>query len=203
MKNRLIILILVTVILGVGGLTFFKQEQNNHPRDTQVAILKKAPKKATVVQTKDLKKKKSETGISYKKQEVNKESDDVSESDSYSDSHFENESSLQTTEPVQSLSSEFSSALNLAESYSTNLHMSKIGIYEQLISEYGENISPAAAQYAIDNMHSNWSNNALESAKSYQSNLGMSPEEIRDQLTSEYGEQFDQSEADYAVNNLY
>lgn len=33
---------------------------------------------------------------------------------------------------------EYKSALNKAESYAESMHMSKEGIYDQLVSEYGE-----------------------------------------------------------------
>ena len=47
------------------------------------------------------------------------------------------------------------------------MHMSKAGIYDQLTSEYGEQFSAEAAQYAIDNVTADWNANALEKAKSY------------------------------------
>lgn len=104
------------------------------------------------------------------------------------------------TEP--DVPTEYKSALTKAESYSEMMHMSKQGIYDQLTSEYGEQFSADAAQYAIDNLDADYKANALEKAKEYQETMSMSPEAIRDQLTSEYGEQFTQEEADYAVENL-
>ena len=97
---------------------------------------------------------------------------------------------------------EYKSALKKAEKYSNMMHMSKQGIYDQLTSEYGEQFSPEAAQYAVDNMQADWNANALEKAKSYQEQMSMSPEAIRDQLTSDSGEKFTQEEADYAIANL-
>ena len=97
---------------------------------------------------------------------------------------------------------EYKSALKKAESYSKHMHMSKQGIYDQLVSEYGEKFSEEAAQYAMDNLKADFKENALEKARSYQDNMSMSPEAIRDQLTSEYGEQFTQEEADYAIEHL-
>lgn len=80
--------------------------------------------------------------------------------------------------------------------------MSKQGVYDQLVSEYGGQFSVAAAQYAIDNVSSDWSANALAKAKSYQDIMHMSPSAIRDQLTSEYGEKFTPAEADFAIQHL-
>ncbi len=97
---------------------------------------------------------------------------------------------------------EFRSALKKAQSYSDMMYMSKIGLYDQLTSEYGDKFSPEAAQYAVDNVKADFNTNALEKAKNYQESMSMSPEGIRDQLVSEYGEKFTAEEADYALQNL-
>ncbi|WP_159721877.1 Ltp family lipoprotein [Enterococcus sp. CSURQ0835] len=101
-----------------------------------------------------------------------------------------------------SLPVEYRSALNKAKSYATSMNMSRQRVHDQLTSEYGEQFSPEAAQYAMDNLHGiDWNANALEKAKSYQE-MDMSPDRIRDQLTSEHGEQFTPEEADYAMQHL-
>lgn len=97
---------------------------------------------------------------------------------------------------------EYKSALNKAASYANTMHMSKRGVYDQLVSEYGEKFSAAAAQYAIDNVKADWNANALAKAKNYQDTMNMSPSAIHDQLTSEFGEKFTQTEADYATQHL-
>ncbi|WIE72904.1 Ltp family lipoprotein [Curtobacterium sp. MCJR17_020] len=97
---------------------------------------------------------------------------------------------------------EYASALTKAESYSEMMHMSKAGLYDQLTSEYGEQFSPEAAQYAIDTIKADWNANALAKAKDYQANMSMSPAAIRDQLVSEYGEKFTPAEADFAIAHL-
>lgn len=107
-----------------------------------------------------------------------------------------------TTKAADDIPTEYRSALNRAKTYSDMMHMSKQGIYDQLISEYGDKFSVDAAQYAVDNLQADYNANALEKAKTYQKMMNMSPEAIRDQLTSEYGEKFTQSEADYAVSHL-
>lgn len=43
-------------------------------------------------------------------------------------------------------------ALEKAKSYYENMNMSKIKVYDQLISEYGERFTPEQAQYAIDHL---------------------------------------------------
>jgi len=100
------------------------------------------------------------------------------------------------------VSAEYKSALAKATSYSEMMQMSKAGVYDQLTSEYGEQFSPEAAQYAIDNVQADWNANALAKGKSYQSEMSMSPAAIHDQLTSEYGEKFTAAEADYAILHL-
>lgn len=97
---------------------------------------------------------------------------------------------------------EFQNALTKAGQYSDMMHMSKQGIYDQLTSEYGEQFSPEAAQYAVDNLQADYKANALEKAKSYQETMAMSPAAIYDQLISEYGEKFTPEEAQYAIDNL-
>ncbi len=97
---------------------------------------------------------------------------------------------------------EYKSALNKATTYANTLHMSKQGVYDQLVSQYGEKFSIAAAQYAIENMKADWNANALAKAKTYQNTMNMSPAAIHDQLTSKYGEKFTQAEADYAIQHL-
>ena len=82
------------------------------------------------------------------------------------------------------------------------MYMSKQGIYDQLTSEYGEQFSPEAGQYAIDNLNTDYNRNALKKAESYQKEMSMSIDAIREQLTSEYGEHFTPEEAEYAVSNL-
>lgn len=57
------------------------------------------------------------------------------------------------------------SALNKAKTYSDVMHMSKQGIYDQLISDAREKFPEDAAQYAIDNLKVDYKKNALEKAK--------------------------------------
>ncbi len=100
------------------------------------------------------------------------------------------------------LSAEYQSALSKANDYGNIMYMSKAAIYDQLTSDYGERLSPDAAQYAIDNMSADWSFNALQKAKSYSDTMYMSKTAIYDQLISDYGEKFTPSQAQYAVENI-
>ncbi len=99
--------------------------------------------------------------------------------------------------PAQSLA-----ALDKAKSYA-DMHMSEKGIYEQLISDYGEQFSPADAQYAMAHLTGiNWNENARKMAESYQKDQSMSITAIKDQLTSSYGEGFTNEQAQYAIDHL-
>jgi hypothetical protein len=116
---------------------------------------------------------------------------------------------LSTTEPSTTsvnkqpdVPAEYKSALIKATLYANTMYMSKKGVYNQLVSDYGEKFSVAAAQYAIDNVKADWNANALAKAKTYQDSLNMSPSAIHDQLTSDAGEKFTQAEADYAIQHL-
>lgn len=97
---------------------------------------------------------------------------------------------------------EYQSALAKAESYANTMNMSKQGVHDQLVSDYGEKFSKAAADYAMKHVEADWNANALAKAKEYQESMHMSPDAIRDQLVSEYGEKFTKAEADYALKNL-
>ena len=97
---------------------------------------------------------------------------------------------------------EYKSALDKAKSYYETMQMSKQGIYDQLVSEYGEKFPADAAQYAIDNLNVDYKENALKKAQSYAETMAMSDSAIYDQLISEYGEKFTPEEAQYAIDNL-
>jgi hypothetical protein len=97
---------------------------------------------------------------------------------------------------------EHRSALAQAQNYSDLMHMSKAGLHDQLVSEYGGQFSEKAADYAVENVDADWKQNALEQGRNYQETLNMSPAAVYDQLVSEYGGQFTAAEAQYAVDNL-
>lgn len=80
--------------------------------------------------------------------------------------------------------------------------MSKLGIYEQLTSEYGEKFKPEDAQYAIDHLKFDYNKNALKKAQEYVKDTNMSKRAIYDQLVSQNGEKFTESEAKYAIDHL-
>lgn len=101
-----------------------------------------------------------------------------------------------------SVPTEYKSALKKAETYCNLMHMSKAAIYDQLVSEYGEQFSTQAAEYAIDHLEADWNANALAKAETYSDTMHMSKAAIYDQLVSEYGEKFTPEEAQYAVDHI-
>lgn len=104
--------------------------------------------------------------------------------------------------PQPEVPTEYLNALVKADSYANSMFMSKKGVYDQLVSEYGEQFSKKAAEYAIKNVEADWNNNALVKAREYQEGMSMSPKRIHDQLTSSYGEKFTKKQADYAIKHL-
>ena len=81
------------------------------------------------------------------------------DSNSNSNTNTSNTSTAPSAEQVNevktedtSVPKEYKSALNKAASYANTMHMSKRGVYDQLVSDYGEKFSAEAAQYAIDNV---------------------------------------------------
>jgi len=103
---------------------------------------------------------------------------------------------------AEDVPAEYTSALNSAQDYSDLMHMSKQGLFDQLTSEYADQFSDEAAQYAVDNVEADWNENALKSAESYSETMHMSKQGIYDQLTSEYGEKFEPDQAQYAIDNI-
>lgn len=91
-------------------------------------------------------------------------------------------------------------ALKKAQSYSSTMHMSKQGIYNQLTSSF-EGFTAEDAQYAVDNLVVDYNSNALEKAKSYQQTMSMSKQGIYNQLTSSF-EGFTAEQAQYAIDHL-
>lgn len=137
------------------------------------------------------------------------ESVSADKEDSDSDSEEKNEEETENKKEVEAedekeedVPREHKSALKKAETYSETMHMSKAGVYDQLVSEHGEGFPEDAGKYAIDNMEADWEENALKKAETYANEMDMSNDAIYDQLISEHGEKFTEEEAQYAVDNL-
>jgi hypothetical protein len=83
----------------------------------------------------------------------NKTNDSATNSKSTANTSRTAETTKTEAKPQESsIPAEYKSALAKAEQYSDTAHMSKQGIYDQLVSDYGEKFKPEAAQYAVDNL---------------------------------------------------
>lgn len=97
---------------------------------------------------------------------------------------------------------EHRNALRSAEVYLKTMPFSKKGLYNQLTSDAGEKYPADAAQYAVDNVKTNWKENALKAAKNYDKIMPMSKQGLYEQLTSTVGDGYTPEEAQYAVDHL-
>jgi hypothetical protein len=102
--------------------------------------------------------------------------------------------------PVYTVEQE--NALESAHSYLRFSGFSRLGLIEQLSSEYGEGYPLDVATWAVDTVGADWNAEAVESAKSYLEFSSFSRDGLFEQLTSEYGEQFTPDEANYALSQV-
>ena len=87
--------------------------------------------------------------------------------------------------------------------FSDSTSLSEQQLYNDLTSEYGYQYSEEAAQWAIDALDADYSENALEVAEMYGSTLSLSEQGIYDALTSEEtGYLFTDEEAQAAIDEL-
>ena len=93
-------------------------------------------------------------------------------------------------------------ALESAEGYLDYSAFSRLGLIDQLSSDYGEGFAVADATWAVDQTHADWKAQAVKSAKGYLDMSSYSRQGLIDQLSSPYGEQFTVEEATYAVNKI-
>ncbi len=132
--------------------------------------------------------------------ETNAKNEDVASPESASSEPTTAESV--SSEPVveqpsaPTVSREFRNALKKAESYLSHSSFSKAGLYHQLLYE---GFPEDAAQYAVDNVITDWNVNALNKAISYLSHSAFSDQGLYHQLIYEG---FTEEQAQYAIDNL-
>lgn len=97
---------------------------------------------------------------------------------------------------IENASREHKNALKKAEEYLNYTSFSKNGLYEQLIYE---KFPDDSAQFAIDNIETDWNRQALNKAKDYLEYSSFSNEGLYDQLIYEG---FTEEEARFAIDNL-
>lgn len=118
-------------------------------------------------------------------------SEEIAESENETNVSIESPS----PEPVE-VSRESNNALKSAEQYLRFMSFSKQGLYDQLLYEkYPED----AAQYAVDNVVTDWNENALNSANQYLDFMAFSTSGLYDQLIYEG---YTDEQAQYAIDNL-
>lgn len=107
-----------------------------------------------------------------------------------------------TGENNPAVPAEYKNALKQAQSLSQNGDMSKDRIYAFLIGEHAGGFPEDAAQYAVDNLTSDYNENALKTAERLAREASMSKKALYDFLIGEQAGGFTPEEAQYAVDNL-
>lgn len=98
-------------------------------------------------------------------------------------------------------------AIKQANSYLESSPFSRLGLIDQLSSEYGSGYTIEEAENAIiyleENHFVDWYEQAVRQAECYLESFAFSKQELIDQLSSEYGSQFTIDEAEYGANIAY
>ena len=94
-------------------------------------------------------------------------------------------------------------ALRSAESYISYKGFSRLGLIDQLSSEYGDGFSKADATWAVDHLDGiDWNEQAVKAGRSYLDMKGFSRSGLIQQLSSPYGDQFTKAQATHAADVL-
>lgn len=91
-------------------------------------------------------------------------------------------------------------AMNLAQGYAADQHMSEKAIYNQLVNN--DLFTPEEAQYAVDHTDVYWNEIALKAAQEYESYDYLARNELFRHLYYSSGCQFTEEQAQYAVDHL-
>lgn len=104
-------------------------------------------------------------------------------------------------------SREHEAAVAAALDYLDLMAFSKLGLLDQLTSEYGEQYPTDVASWAItyveDRNLVDWDAEAVEAAENYLAIMPFSRAGLLDQLTSMYGDRFTEAQAEHAVALVY
>jgi len=93
-------------------------------------------------------------------------------------------------------------AQDSATSYLDFTGFSRLGLIEQLSSQYGDGYALADATWAVDSLGVNWNEQAVRSAKSYLDFTSFSRQGLIEQLSSAYGDQYTVAQATYAADKV-
>lgn len=188
-------LFVIIYFVSFGGADETNDETNDEDLKTELEATK-SENKDLKSDIKDLEEKENDT--TNIDEETSQEHSQQEEVITTEESKTEND----TEKDTGKASREEKAALNSAETYSDMMHMSKAGIYDQLTSSAGDKYPSDAAQYAVDNLETDYEENALKSAENYIDMMDMSDDELYNQLTSDAGDKFTEEEAQYAIDNI-
>lgn len=90
---------------------------------------------------------------------------------------------------------EHANALRAAQDYLNVMAFSRLGLIDQLSSQYGASYPVDVATWAADNAGADWNAQAAKAAQQYLDTMSFSRQGLYDQLTSEYGGKFTPDEA--------
>jgi hypothetical protein len=107
-----------------------------------------------------------------------------------------------TPKPTKTITKSQEQALGQAQSYLESQSFSKLGLIDQLSSEYGSGFPLKDAKWAVAQLDVDWKDQAVKSAESYLESQNFSCKGLVDQLSSEYGSRFTKDEAKYAAKKV-
>jgi hypothetical protein len=87
-----------------------------------------------------------------------------------------------------------------AQDYLDYSAFSRLGLIDQLSSEYGEGFPVKDAEYAVDSLDVDWNEQAAKAAQAYLDYDSFSRQGLIDQLSSEFGDQYTVEQATYGVD---
>jgi hypothetical protein len=101
--------------------------------------------------------------------------------------------------PAGALTAAQKNAARSAVSYLDYTGFSRLGLIDQLSSEYGDGYDRGDAARAVDSLNVNWNAQAVRVARKYLAYKGFSCNGLIEQLSSEHGDQFTASQARYGA----
>lgn len=91
-------------------------------------------------------------------------------------------------------------AIATAQDYLDFQAFSRLGLIDQLSSEYGDAFPKKDAEFAVDSLDVDWNEQAAKAAQEYLDYDSFSRQGLIDQLSSKYGDQFTVEQATYGVD---
>jgi hypothetical protein len=101
---------------------------------------------------------------------------------------------------ADNLSGPQQNAVRSAEQYLSLQGFSKVGLIEQLSSDFGDQYERRDARIAVESLNVDWNEQAVRSAEQYLELQGFSCQGLVDQLSSNYGDRYTESQARYGAS---